>query len=63
MRKDNDTTAALPAPMALTAEELRQVAAGTGLTLGPATPVPWLIYGGILRLPSLAVTTAAISVQ
>jgi len=62
MRKDNDTPAALPAPMALTAEELRQVAAGTALALGPATPVPWLIYGG-MRLPVLAVATAAISVQ
>jgi hypothetical protein len=63
MRKDNDTPAALPAPMALTAEELRQVAAGTALTLGPTTPVPWLIYGGMLRLPSVAVMTAAVSVQ
>jgi hypothetical protein len=63
MRKDNDTPTNLPAPMALTTEELCQVAAGTGLMLGPTTAVPWLIYGGILRLPTLAVTTAAISVQ
>jgi hypothetical protein len=63
MRKDNDTPTNLPAPMALTAEELCQVAAGTGLTLGASFSQPWLIYGGILRLPTLAVTTAAVSVQ
>jgi hypothetical protein len=62
MRKDNHTPAALPAPLALTAEELRQVAAGTGLTLGPAFAQPWLIYGG-MRLPTLTVLTAAVSVQ
>ncbi len=61
MRKDNDTPTPLPAPLALTAEELRQVAAGTGALLG-APFSPLMIYGGI-RLPALAVMTAAVSVQ
>jgi hypothetical protein len=59
MRNDNTeiATAALPAPIALTAEELRRVAAGTGVLLGtPCTPIH--IYGGIMVPQSGAITLA-----